>query len=72
MHGIEDIIRDVRGSFVDLSRVPVRATEVMISPKAVGNHFTKAATDGDYYLVVWKDYRTGTAASLGRLVTRAR
>ena len=72
MHGIEDIIRDVRGSFVDLSRAPVLVSEVMISPKSVGNHFAKAAADGDHYLVVWKDYQTGTAASLGRLVTHAR
>jgi hypothetical protein len=70
--GIESIIRDVRGAFLDLSRNPVIPQGVMISPKAIGNHFAKVATDGHKYLVTWKDYRTGTAASLGRLVTPSR
>jgi hypothetical protein len=72
MHGIEDIIRDVRAAFLDLSRGTVIPQDVMISPKAIGNHFVKVASDERNYLVVWKDYRTGTAASLGRLVTPPR
>jgi photosystem II stability/assembly factor-like uncharacterized protein len=67
--GIEDLIRDVKGAWIDLSQKTIRPQEIMIAPKAVGNHFTKVASDGQRYLVVWKDYRTGTAASLGRLVT---
>lgn len=72
MHGIGDVIRDVRGAFLDLSRDPVTPKDVMIIPKAIGNHFAKVGSDGRNYLVVWKDYRTGTAASLGRLVTSPR
>ena len=72
MRGIEDVIRDVRGSFLDLSQNTVTPDDVMILPRSVGNHFTRVATDGHNYLVVWKDYRSGTAASLGRLVMPAR
>jgi len=71
-HGIADIIRNVRGAFLDLLRDSVAPTDVMIIPRAVGNHFAKVATDGRKYLVVWKDYRSGTAASLGRLVMPTR
>jgi hypothetical protein len=71
-HGIEDVIRDVRGAFLDLSRNPVIPRNVMISPKAIGNHFARVTSDGRRYLVVWKDYRTGTAASVGRFVMPAR
>jgi len=69
MHGIEDVLRDVKGAWIDLSQKTVTPQEVMIAPKAVGNHFAKVASVGREYLVVWKDYRTGTAASVGRLVT---
>lgn len=69
MQGIESIIRDVRGAFLDLSRKSVTTRPVMIAPRAVGNHFARVASDGRNYLVVWKDYRTGTAASFGRLLT---
>ena len=72
MQGIESIVRDVRGAFLDLTGATVISRDVMISPQAIGNHFAKVATDGRDFLVVWKDYRTGTAASLGRLVIRAR
>jgi len=64
-----EIIRDVRGAFIDLEKENVTSNEVMIAPKAVGNHFAKVASNGQGFLVVWKDYRTGTAASLGRFVT---
>jgi len=70
--GIESVIRDVRGAFLDLSERPVSPRYVMISPRAIGNHFTRVTSDGRRYLVVWKDYQTGTAASLGRLVTPVR
>ena len=72
MRGIEDVIRDVKGAWIDLSQRTVTPKEVMIAPKAIGNHFAKVASNGGDYLVVWKDYRTGTAASLGRLVTSSR
>jgi photosystem II stability/assembly factor-like uncharacterized protein len=70
MRGIEDIRRDVRGSFLDFSQsVVTPRQDITIAEKAVGNHFAKVASDNRGYLVVWKDYRSGTAASLGRFVT---
>lgn len=68
MQRIDDVVRDVRGAFLDLSQKTVTPNDVMILPRAIGNHFAKVASDGHNYLVVWKDYRSGTAASLGRLV----
>jgi hypothetical protein len=72
MRRIEDVVRDVRGAFLDLSQRIVTPGDVMILPGAIGNHFAKVGSDGHHYLVVWKDYRSGTAASLGRLVMPAR
>jgi len=69
MRSIEDVHRDVKGAWIDLSQKTVRPQEVMIAPKAVGNHFAKVTSHGREYLVVWKEYRTGTAASVGRFVT---
>jgi photosystem II stability/assembly factor-like uncharacterized protein len=71
MHSIDDITRDVRGAFLDLAQNSVAPRDIMIIPNAVGNHFAKVASDGRDYLVVWKDYRSGTAASLGRIVLRS-
>ena len=68
MKGIEDIIRDVKGAFFDLSDTLVIRNEFIIVPRAIGNHFAKVAADDLEYLVVWKDYRAGTAASLGHLI----
>ncbi|HET6464787.1 MAG TPA: hypothetical protein VFH55_04150 [Nitrospiria bacterium] len=70
--GIQDVLRDVKGAWIDLSQKTVTPQEVMIAPKAVGNHFAKVASTGREYLVVWKDYRTGTASSVGRFVTPPR
>ncbi|HUJ79481.1 MAG TPA: hypothetical protein VLY45_04105 [Nitrospiria bacterium] len=71
MRGIDDVIRDVRGAFLHLDQPVVTPDDIMITPDAVGNHFAKVASDGRNFLVVWKDYRSGTAESLGRLVPRA-
>ncbi|HTN43632.1 MAG TPA: hypothetical protein VMN77_07530, partial [Nitrospiria bacterium] len=67
--GIQDVIRDVKGAWIDLSQKTVTPREIMIAPNAVGNHFAKVASIGQEFLVVWKDYRNATAASLGRLLT---
>jgi photosystem II stability/assembly factor-like uncharacterized protein len=67
---INDITRDVRGAFLDLAQNPVIPRDIMIIPNAVGNHFAKVASDGRDYLVVWKDYQSGNAESLGRIVLR--
>lgn len=72
MKGIEDVVRDVRGAFLDLGAEPVRPVGAMIADRAIGNHFSKVATDGRDFLVVWKDYRTGTASSLARRITAPR
>lgn len=72
MRGIENVIRDVKGAWIDLSQRTVTPHELIIAPKAIGNHFAKVASNGRDYLVVWKDYRNGTAASLGRFVTSSR
>jgi photosystem II stability/assembly factor-like uncharacterized protein len=70
MRSLMDIRRDVRGSFLDFSQsVIAPRQDIMIAEKAVGNHFAKVASDNRGYLVVWKDYRSGTAASLGRFIT---
>jgi len=66
--GIQDVIRDVKGAWIDLSQKTVTPREIMIATAAVGNHFAKVASNGREYFVVWKDYRTGTAASIGRFV----
>jgi photosystem II stability/assembly factor-like uncharacterized protein len=71
MRGIDDVIRDVRGAYLHLDQRVVVPDDIMIIPGAVGNHFAKVASDGRNYLVVWKDYRTGTAESMGRIVSRA-
>jgi hypothetical protein len=72
MKGIEDVIRDVKGAWIDLSQKTITPKEVMIAAKAIGNHFAKVTSNGRNYLVAWKDYRTGTANSLGRFVTYPR
>jgi hypothetical protein len=72
MKGIEDVIRDVKGAWIDLSQKTITPKEVMIAAKAIGNHFAKVTSNGRNYLVAWKDYRTGTANSLGRLLTYPR
>ncbi|HTP41910.1 MAG TPA: hypothetical protein VML36_05770 [Nitrospiria bacterium] len=70
MRGIDDVIRDVRGAYLHLDQRAVVPDDIMIIPDAVGNHFAKVASDGRNFLVVWKDYRSGTAESLGRIISR--
>jgi hypothetical protein len=40
--------------------------------EGIGNHFSRVSTDGKEYLIVWKDYRSGPAATYGRLVDPSR
>ncbi len=69
MTRITDVVRDVRA----VSWAPTRAGRAFaVAPDALGNHFSKVATDGHRYLVVWKDYRSGLAGGFGRFVDPSR
>lgn len=65
MTKISDVVRDIRALSWRSDRAPVSFTVV---PDSKGNHFTTVAAAGSGYLVAWKDYRTGRAESLGRLI----
>lgn len=65
MTKITDVVRDVRALSWRSDRASVPFTVV---PDSKGNHFTTVAAGGPGYLVTWKDYRTGRAESLGRLI----
>lgn len=65
MTKITDLVRDVRALWWRPDLKPVPFTVV---PESKGNHFTTVAAGGAGYLVTWKDYRTGRAESLGRLI----
>jgi hypothetical protein len=68
MTRITDVVRDVRAlSWTPGDRASVPFTVV---PESKGNHFTTVAAGGSGYLVAWKDYRTGRAESLARLIER--
>jgi hypothetical protein len=62
---ITDVVRDVRALWWARDRKPIPFTVV---PDSKGNHFTTVAAGGTGYLVAWKDYRTGRAESLARLI----
>jgi hypothetical protein len=62
---ITDVVRDVRALRWTRDRGVVPFTVV---PESKGNHFTTVAAGEPGYLVTWKDYRTGRAASLARLI----
>lgn len=64
---ITDVIRDVRGLWWTRDREPVGVTLV---PDSKGNHFATVSAGGPGYLLTWKDYRTGRAEALGRLIER--
>jgi hypothetical protein len=66
MTTITDITRDVRAlRWTGGATIPVAFT---VEPDAKGNHFTTVAAGGSGYLVAWKDYRTGRAESLARVI----
>ncbi len=62
---ITDVVRDVRALRWTREGKPVPFTVV---PESKGNHFTTVSAGGSGYLVAWKDYRTGRAESLARLI----
>jgi hypothetical protein len=62
---ITDVVRDVRAM---RWRPDVAPTPFTVVPDSKGNHFTTVSAGGPGYLVTWKDYRTGRAESLGRLI----
>jgi hypothetical protein len=63
--GISDVVRDVRALWWAHDREPIAFTVV---PDSKGNHFSTVAAGGAGFLVAWKDYRTGRAESLARLI----
>jgi hypothetical protein len=63
--GITDVVRDVRALWWAHDREPIAFTVV---PDSKGNHFSTVAAGGAGFLVAWKDYRTGRAESLARLI----
>ncbi len=65
MTKVTDVVRDVRALWWARDRKPIPFTVV---PDSKGNHFTTVAAGGAGYLVAWKDYRTGRAESLARLI----
>ena len=66
MTKLTDITRDVRAlRWTGGATTPVAFT---VEPDAKGNHFTTVAAGGSGYLVAWKDYRTGRAESLARVI----
>jgi hypothetical protein len=65
MTRITDVVRDVQALSWRRDRKPILFTVV---PGSKGNHFTTVAAGASGYLVMWKDYRTGRAESLGRLI----
>jgi hypothetical protein len=65
MTRITDVVRDVQALSWRRDRKPILFTVV---PGSKGNHFTTVAAGASGYLVTWKDYRTGRAESLGRLI----
>lgn len=69
---IMDIVRDVKVLKLEVPKSPSRpllaSAPVDVAPRAFGNHFSKVSTDGERYLTVWKDYRSGIAAGFGRFV----
>lgn len=70
MSKITDITRDVRAARWTGGATPPAAFTV--APASKGNHFSTAAAGGPGYLVAWKDYRTGRAESLARLIEFSR
>lgn len=65
MTKITDVVRDVQALSWRRDRKPSPFTVV---PGSTGNHFTTVVAGASGYLVTWKDYRTGRAESLGRLI----
>ncbi|MBI1820700.1 MAG: hypothetical protein HYR79_03225 [Nitrospirae bacterium] len=75
MTGIQDVVRDINGirlkdsekAFSSRAAEPLYPRTTFVS-RSFGNHFAKVSTDGRRFLLVWKDYRSGLAASLGRWI----
>jgi hypothetical protein len=70
---IQDIVRDVNALLLKSSTksltIATPAVPIPISPHALGNHFSRVTTDGQKYLVVWKDYRSPLAGDFARLIS---
>ena len=74
--GIRSILRDIRGRIWNPPAASLPAGsdtgEMILLREGIGNHFSRVSTDGKEYLIVWKDYRSGPAATYGRLVDPSR
>ncbi|MFZ5874887.1 MAG: hypothetical protein ACOYXU_00630 [Nitrospirota bacterium] len=70
MTTITDITRDVRA--LRWTGGAVKPFLFTVEPDAKGNHFTTVAAGDNGYLVAWKEYRTGRAESLARVIEFAR
>jgi hypothetical protein len=66
MSKITDITRDVRA--LRWTGGAIAPAAFTVEPDAKGNHFTTVAAGVSGYLVAWKDYRTGRAESLARMI----
>jgi hypothetical protein len=66
MTKITDITRDVRA--VRWTGGSIAPAAFTVEPDAKGNHFATVSAGVSGYLVAWKDYRTGRAESLARMI----